>query len=77
MEVSGHFQDPAALPSPLHSHGERTLVPIGLGGYQRGSGRFVASAGDSDKRHAIQERGGSSFNHDAIGSKDGCRRGQG
>jgi len=58
MEVSGHFHDPAALPPPLPSHGERTPVPIGLGGPQRGAGRFVVPAGDGDKRHAMYERGG-------------------
>lgn len=76
MEVRGHFQTRPLLPSPLPSHGERTLVPIGLGGYQKRSGRFVVPAGGSDKRHAIYERGGSSFNHDAIGGKDGCRHGR-
>jgi len=76
MEVSGHFHDLAALPAPLPSHGERTPVPIGLGGPQRGSGRFVVPAGDIDKRHSIYERGGSSFNHVAIGSKVGCWHGQ-
>jgi len=80
MEVSGHCHDPVALLSPLPSHGERTPVPIGLGGPQTGSGCFVVPAGDSGKRHSMYERGGSSFNHVAIGRrasrKDGCWRGQ-
>ena len=81
MEVSGHLHELAAFPPrpspPLPSHGERTPVPVGSVGPQRGSGRFVVPAGDSDKRQAIHERGRSSFVHVAIGSKDGCRREQG
>jgi hypothetical protein len=42
------------LPPPLPSHGERTPVPIGLGGPQRGSGPFVGPAGVRE----IRTRGG-------------------